>query len=177
MSLSTLNHRTLECVLTSPFPHPEGLKYKSFNVLQQGVAGVITTGIRPRSGLNVAANGITDSVLRGGPALLANAPTKSFDLQSLYLACVVNSVESVAGVPQQCTIAFTAYKKGSAGKPFQTVNKQFNPTNKVLSDMRRADFPSSWTGLEKVEVAVVQATSTEPLNALLIDDVKYVVNK
>lgn len=153
-----------------------GLTYKSFNVLQQGVAGIITTGVQPQSGLQVAANGITDSVLRGGPAFLPAKGTKSFDLESLYLACVVNSVESAAGVPQQCTIAFTAYKAGSS-KPFQTVNKQFNPTNPVLSKMSRADFPSSWSGLQRVDIATVQATTTSTLSGLLIDNVAYKLNK
>lgn len=157
-------------------PKLVGLVYNSFNVLQQGVLGIITTGIKPQSGLNVAANGITDSVLRGGPAISPAKGYKSFDLQSLYFACVVNSVESAAGVPQQCTIAFTAYKPGSS-KPFETINKQFNPTNPLLSKMVKAEFPRSWTKLARVDVATVQATTTSTLSGLLIDNVSYKLNK
>ena len=80
------------------------------------------------------------------------------------------------GVPQQCTIAFTAYKVGKSS-PYQTVNVQFNPTNKVLSNMVKATFPKGFTGLSRVEVSVVQATSTSPLNALLMDNVSYKLNK
>lgn len=154
----------------------EGLKYTSFNVLQQGVAGVITTGVTPQSGRNVASNGITDSVLNGAPSIAPAKGYKSFDLQSLYLACVVNSVESAAGVPQQCTIAFTAYKYGSKSA-FQTVNQQFNPTNAVLSKMTKATFPTSWYNLARVDVAVVQSTTSSTLSGLLIDNVAYKVNK
>jgi len=45
-------------------------------VLVQGVAGIITTGIQPQSGVQVAANGITDSVLNGAPALTPASPYK-----------------------------------------------------------------------------------------------------
>lgn len=161
----------------NPVGNYKGLNYRSFNVLQPGVLGVVqVAGIKPQSSPNVAANSITGTVLTGSPALIVNSQYTSFDLQSLYLACVVNSASSVAGVPQQCTIAFTAYKAGSK-TAFQTINKQFDPTNAVLSNMVKTTFPSSWNKLQRVEVAAVQATSTEPLNAVFIDSVSYKLNK
>lgn len=89
---------------------------------------------------------------------------------------MVNSAESVAGVPQPCTIAFTAYKAGS-GVPFQTLNRNFDPSDPLLSRMAKAGFPKSWSKLGRVEVAVVQAATTEALNGLLIDDVAYKLYK
>ena len=121
----------------------------------------------------------TASPATSSPAPRPLSPAKPYntlDLQSLYFACVVNSVESAAGVPQQCTIAFTAYKKGSQS-PFQTINKQFNPTNAVLSKMAKATFPRSWEGVERVDIAIVQSTTGASLSGLLIDDVAYKLNK
>lgn len=52
----------------------KGLKYKAFDVLVQGVGGVFVTGIVPQSGTQVAANGITDDILSGAPALIPASP-------------------------------------------------------------------------------------------------------
>lgn len=68
-----------------------GLTYNAFNVLQQGVLGIIAAGIKPQSGTQVASNGITDSVLSGGPAILPASPYKSFNLKSFFFGCVANS--------------------------------------------------------------------------------------
>ena len=68
-----------------------GLSYNAFNVLEQGVAGIITAGITPQSGTQVASNGITDSVLDGVPAISPISPYKSFTLKSFYFGCVANS--------------------------------------------------------------------------------------
>jgi len=39
--------------------------------------------------------------------------------------------------------------------------------------MHKVEFPVSWFGLEKVDIAVVSAATTETLTALLIDTVSY----
>lgn len=90
------------------------------------------------------------------------APTISFDLEYVYFACVVNSIESVTEIPEDCTVAFTGYKKDKP-TPEKTVNFQFNPTNPLLSDMIKATFPRSFTGLDRVEVSFVQALSPASL--------------
>jgi hypothetical protein len=82
----------------------------------------------------------------------------------------------VAGVPQQCTVAFTSYYPGSS-KPYQTINAQFNPTNAVLSKMTKVSFPSSWKKMGKVSVAIVQSTTSSSLTGLLIDNVSYKLYK
>lgn len=143
----------------------KGLKYNSLNVLQAG------TAVKAQSGANVAANSITGTILTGGPSISAST-VKSFDLQNLYFGCAANTLQSAASVPQQCTIAFTAFKAGSS-VAYDTINAQFNPDNAVSSKMTQVKFPSSWTKLGNVEISVVQATTTELLNALLIDNVSY----
>lgn len=152
----------------------KGLQYNSFDVLVQGVAGVFVTGIIPQSGDQVAANSITGDVLSGAPAFIPASPYKTLNLQSLYMACVANSVESVTGVPEQCTIAFTAYLPGS-NVAYQTINEQFDPTNAVLSKMTKVTFPAEWIQMAKIEIAIVQSTTTSALTALLLDNVAYSV--
>ncbi len=89
----------------------KGLKYRSLNVLQVGVLGAAqVAGLKPQSGSQVAANSITGTVLTGAPSISVASPYKSFDLQSLYFGCAVNSAASAVGVPQQCTIAFVSLK-------------------------------------------------------------------
>lgn len=81
-------------------------------------------------------------------------------------------MESAAGVPQQCTLAITAYRPGS-NVAYQTVNEQFNPTNTVLSTMSKVTFPSSWQKIGRVDFAIVQSTLTSQLTGLLIDNIDY----
>ncbi|EHK97891.1 hypothetical protein GLAREA_06337 [Glarea lozoyensis ATCC 20868] len=156
----------------NPIGTYKGLQYRSFNLLQVGLLGAIPppVGINPPSPFNVAANSITGTILTGSPAFIASS-VKSFDIYSTYIACVANTALSVAGLPTQCTISFTAYKKDKT-TVFDTVNAQFNPTG-LLSDMYKVVFPSSWTDLRQVDIAIVQATLTSTLSALFIDDVKY----
>lgn len=146
-----------------------GLNYQGFDVLQAGLLGI--NAVTAESGINVAANSIVGDILQGSPAFIA-ATVSTFDLQSLYFGCVVNTLESAVSVPEECTIAFTAFKKGSS-TPYETVNQQFNPSNPLISGMTEVTFPSSWKGLERVEISIVQALLTSTLSALLIDNVAY----
>ncbi|KAK3714703.1 hypothetical protein LTR37_007683 [Vermiconidia calcicola] len=150
----------------------KGLVYRSFNVLQPGVLGAVVVGLKPQSSKNVAANSITASILTGSPALTPAPPFKSFILHSVFFGCVANTVSSVATVPQQCTVAFTAYKPGSS-VPFGTINQQFDPTGPVLSSLNKATFPESWGKVGKISVAIVQATTTSTLTGLFLDDAQY----
>ncbi|KAF7196701.1 hypothetical protein HII31_02071 [Pseudocercospora fuligena] len=159
----------------TPVPNPyKGLNFKSWDVLQAGVAGQVPAGVLPQSGTQTAVTGVTNSVLTGGPAFIPSGGYKTLDLQSLYFGCVANTVTSVAGVPQQCTIAFTAYLPGST-VAYQTINQQFDPTNAVRSNMVKATFPSTWIKMGRIDIAVVQSTTTSTLTGLLIDNVAYKV--
>lgn len=162
--------------LLSPVGKYKGLNYRSFDVSGLGLAGTQTLGFKPQSGQNVAGAGLLTQGTTGSTALIPASPYKSFDLKSLYFACAVNSIESAVFVPEQCTVAFTAYKPGS-NVAYQTINQQFNPTNPTLSKMRKATFPSTWQKMGKIEIAVVQAASTPTLTGLGIDNVAYTLYK
>lgn len=159
----------------SPIGVYKGLEYRALDTLIQGLLGQTITGVVPHSGDQVAANGVTDNLLTGsGPALIPADGNKALDLESLYFGCVVNSAETAAGVPSECTVAFTAYLPGQA-VAYETINQQFNPKNPLRADMTKAVFPKTWVKMGKIEIAVVQALATSTLTGLLLDDVKYTV--
>lgn len=149
----------------------KGLDWAALDVLSAGAAG-IATGVLPQSGDIVAENAITNTLLEGGISITASS-VKSFDLQKLYFGCVISTIETVASAPQQCTVAFTAYKKGSS-TPFKTINQSFNPDGQVVSRMTEATFDSKdFSGLDRVDVAVVSGLTPTDLASLLIDNVSY----
>lgn len=153
----------------NPVGNYKGLNWNALDVLQAGVLGI--NAVLPQSGINVAANGVTDTLLAGGISITAQS-VKSFDLEYAYFGCVVNTLETAASVPQACTVAFSGYKKGS-NKVFKTVNQQFNPTNALISKMTKATFDSAFKGLDRVDVAVVGGVTPSALTGLLIDNVQY----
>ncbi|KAM0718843.1 hypothetical protein Q7P37_005915 [Cladosporium fusiforme] len=153
----------------NPVGNYKSLNWRGLDVLQAGVLGI--NAVRPQSGINVAANGVTSTLLQGGISITAQS-VKSFDLQYAYFGCVVNTVETAASVPQACTVAFSGYKKGQS-KVFKTVNQQFNPTNLLISKMTKATFDSAFAGLDRVDVAVVGGVTPSTLTGLLIDNVQY----
>ena len=153
----------------NPVGSYKGLKYNSLDILQTGVLGI--SGTPAQSGNQVAAASITNYLATGGVSIAADT-VKYFDLQSLYFLCAVDTVSSAVGVPEECSVAFTAYKKGS-DVAYDTLNAQFNPDTALSSKMHKVKLPVSWFGLEKVDIAVVSAATTETLTALLIDTVSY----
>lgn len=156
----------------NPVGNYRGLKWQGFDVLQAGVAGI--NAVLPQSGINVAANSIVSDTLQGGISLTP-LTAKSFDFQSLYFGCVVNTVETAASAPEQCTVAFTAYKDGKS-IAHTTINEPFTPTNPLISKMAKATFPSSFSGLDRLDIAVVQSITPGTLTALEIDNVSYQLN-
>lgn len=154
----------------NPVGNYKGLNWKALDVLQAGVGGI--NAVLPQSGKNVAANGITSTILQGGGISITAQSVKSFDLEYAYFGCVVNTVETAASIPQACTVAFSGYKKGQS-KVFKTVNQQFNPTNPLISKMSKAAFDSAFAGLDRVDVAVVGGITPSTLTGLLIDNVQY----
>jgi hypothetical protein len=169
--LATFDDRTALIGLSevNPVGNYKGLNWKALDVLQAGVLGI--NAVLPQSGINVAANGFTNTLLEGGISITAQS-VKSFDLHYAYFGCVVNTVETAASVPQACTVAFSAYKKGQS-EVFRTVNQQFDPTNPLLSKMTKATFDFAFADLDRVDVAVVGGLTPGTLTGLLIDNVQY----
>ncbi|GAB7366176.1 hypothetical protein MBLNU230_g7736t1 [Neophaeotheca triangularis] len=161
-----------------------GIDFNSFNVLLAGPPRILgipldraLPGLKPRSQRNYAANSVTGTLLTGSPAFIVDDDNfKSFDLQSVFFGCAANSVTSLIGVPQSCTIAFTAHRRGQDGA-FETINMQFTPDNPVRSELTKANFPKTWSNLERVDIAIVQATTPPSLSALIIDDASYKLNQ
>ncbi|KAM0696564.1 hypothetical protein Q7P36_003812 [Cladosporium allicinum] len=169
--LATFDDRTAipAVSLINPVGNYKGLNWKALDILQAGVNGF--GAIIPQSGTIVAANGVPDTIRDGGISITAQS-VKSFDLHYAYFGCVVDTVETAASVPQACTIAFSAYKKGQS-EVYKTVNVQFNPSNPLISKMTKATFDSSFAGLDRVDVAVVGGLTPSALTGLLIDNVQY----
>ncbi|THY13034.1 hypothetical protein D6D00_10286 [Aureobasidium pullulans] len=103
-----------------------------------GVLGI--SGTPAQSGNQVAAASITNYLATGGVSIAADT-VKYFDLQSLYFLCAVDTVSSAVGVPEECSVAFTAYKKGS-DVAYDTFNAQFNPDTALSSKMHKVEFLS-----------------------------------
>jgi hypothetical protein len=169
--LATFDDRTsiIGVSVINPVGNYKGLNWKGLEVLQPGVLGI--SPIIPQSGINVAANGAPTQLLQGGISITAQS-VKAFDLQQAYFGCTVNTVETAASLPQACTVAFSGYKKGQS-EVFKTVNVQFNPENPVSSKMAKAEFDSSFAGLDRVDVALVAGLTPTTLAGLLIDNVQY----
>jgi hypothetical protein len=169
--LATFDDRTAipAVSLINPVGNYKGLNWKALDILQAGLNG--QGAVIAQSGANVAANGVPDTIRDGGISITAQS-VKSFDLHYAYFGCVVDTVETAASVPQACTIAFSAYKKGQS-EVYKTVNVQFNPSNPLISKMTKATFDSSFAGLDRVDVAVVGGLTPSALTGLLIDNVQY----
>ena len=169
--LATFDDRTAipAVSLINPVGNYKGLNWKALDILQAGLNG--QGAVIAQSGANVAANGVPDTIRDGGISITAQS-VKSFDLHYAYFGCVVDTVETAASVPQACTIAFSAYKKGQS-EVYKTVNVQFNPSNPLILKMTKATFDSSFAGLDRVDVAVVGGLTPSGLTGLLIDNVQY----
>ena len=123
----------------NPVGSYKGLKYNSLDILQTGVLGI--SAAPAQSGTQVAAASITNYLNTGGVSIAADT-VKYFDLQSLYVLCAVDTVTSAVGVPEECSVAFTAYKLNS-DVAYDTFNFQFNPDTPLSSQMDKVVFPGS----------------------------------
>jgi hypothetical protein len=169
--LATFDDRTSIPAVSeiNPVGNYKGLNWKALDILQAGVNGF--GAVIAESGANVAANGVSDTLLDGGISITAQS-VKKFDLHYAYFGCVVDTVETAASVAQACTVAFSGYKKGQS-EVYKTVNVQFDPTNPLASKMTRADFDFSFADLDRVDIAVVGGLTPIALTGLLIDNVQY----
>ncbi|KAK4548458.1 hypothetical protein LTR36_009368 [Oleoguttula mirabilis] len=141
-----------------------GLNYTSFAVLsiEEGENAII-----PQSVPSVATHYISE-----GAISITAATVKSFDLLSLYFGCTEGFRLTGLTRPEQCTVAFTVYKQGIAAV-FQTFLGQYDPTDPVIASMTNVPFPTNFTGLDRVDIKVVQTTLTPRVTAVLIDNVAY----
>ncbi|KAI9706120.1 MAG: hypothetical protein M1836_005526 [Candelina mexicana] len=152
------------------------LNYSAFNFLNAGVEGAVVTGVVPQSPPICIATGINENVIAGTAQITRNyvgSKVQYFDLVSFYFGCVVNTVETVAGAPEMCTISVTGFRPGSPSKAVDTIDFTFSPKASVSASMIQAVLPSTFSGLERVEFAIVEATGTSTTSAMLVDNVKY----
>jgi hypothetical protein len=76
----------------------------------------------------------------------------------------------VGSVPIPCTVAFTVVKNNSDQGDGErvTVNIPFGSENPVISHLQRAVFEGKeWSGLNELEVAIVQSSSTATFDYLV----------
>lgn len=148
------------------------IQYNGFDAIQTRVNGTVLTGLVPESGDQVAVTGVLHSIIEGAPALSPALPYKDFELLSTFFECTVNTVASLSGAPEPCTVVFTAYKPGKT-VAFDTINEQFNPATPTLSNLTEAIFPQAWSNLGKVEIAIVASTVATDSLALFLDNTRY----
>jgi hypothetical protein len=83
----------------------------------------------------------------------------------------------VGSIPVSCIVAFTGVRNSLEQGDGErvTVNIPFATENPILSHLRRAEFEGEeWTNLNKLEIAIVQSSSTDTLTVLYVDNIKYV---
>lgn len=159
--------------LTSNPLLPEATPVGDYMGLQWGGYVVTSTAlvpippVQPQSGKQVAANGAE----LGPMSITTDSKTKAFTPESLYFGCLANTGATVASVPETCTLAFTAYRGDFA---FETINESFQPTNAVSSKMVKVEFPLSFSGLTRMDVAVVSSADPEAITGVSVDSVSYI---
>jgi hypothetical protein len=167
--------------IVNPVGLYRGLRYQSFNIVGAGVAlspnleVPPVLGLLPQSADIVIVASVVSQTLNG-PAAIYAATIPSFVLQELYFGCEVSDGTEVGSVPIPRTVAFTGVKNNldQGDGERVTVNIPFGPENPVLSHLQRAVFEGKeWSGLNKLEVAIVQSSSTATLTVLYIDNIKY----
>lgn len=160
--------------LLTPVGVYDSLYYATYTVAQQGVAGMVTAGIRPASGNNVAATGIA-SQLGQTPAITSNyagSNVSFFDLRQFYMGCVLNiAANSAEEVPSACTVLATGYT-GSLNRGSQMF--VFVPDNAVVANEQKYNFnPLIFNAVTNVTLQVVVATGGAAATAMVMDNVIY----
>ena len=103
--------------------------------------------------------------------------TKSFDLQSLYFACVLEVPVDV-GQPVDCTISLTGIKAGS-GHTIGPLYLKFSPAGLgQVSPMALGTVGGAFVGLSDVRIAILELSLPPQVQSaavvIHIDDVKYI---
>lgn len=159
--------------ITSNPALPETSLVGDYMGLQWGGFAATSTALVPiqpvqaQSGKQVAAHGLG----LDPTSITVDSKTRAFSPQSLYFGCVPDTEASVASVPETCTVAFTAYRGDVA---VETINESFKPTNALSSKMVKVNFPASFAGVTRMDMAVVSSEVGETLTAVLIDSASYI---
>ncbi|GAB7366706.1 hypothetical protein MBLNU230_g0664t1 [Neophaeotheca triangularis] len=148
------------------------LQFRALQLVQAGILGQVVVGVDPASGTNYAAHGLVDELTGVGQARIE--PTDAvpfFRVQSLFFACVANTLASLVGLPTACSVAFTGFR---GGEPVATRTVQFNPGFLIFSDMQFVEFGGELGKgkFDRFELSVVSSPLGNALTALLVDSVR-----
>lgn len=148
-----------------------GLNYKVFNVAKSTATLLLSPPSRP----NFAFAGLVGQVTNGNqPQFLPASPSvKYFNLESIAVACAVNS----GVLPVTCTIHVAGKKAQAFGGGSVDIDLIYNPgpaAPNPLKSYSTKTFPKDdWTGLVEVSFSIIQSPNINALTNLLIDDNKY----
>ncbi|KAF7194838.1 hypothetical protein HII31_03859 [Pseudocercospora fuligena] len=159
----------------------------TYNNLDYGTASLVifenapVPAITPKSPNNTATIGIGGTLLGGLSALSLNltpqstikpaGTTKSFDLDSLYIGCALNTMVSVAGVRTPCGVTVTGKDINGDDLPSQSL--EWGPDELLGSSMQYWEL----SGIVEAKEVTIKITSSiaQPLTVVFMDNVKYCV--
>ena len=126
------------------------------------------SAIKARSGHQLAASIVVASGVPN-PSITANYTnfkTKSFDLYSTFLGCVVGSQTGL--VPEPCTLSFTGVKKGGV----KTAPEECVYSGTVKTPASVLCTFSKLSGVQTVEIVVEDSATLGADTIVLLDEVK-----
>ncbi|KAI8942803.1 hypothetical protein NX059_000846 [Plenodomus lindquistii] len=173
---------------------PQGLKLISFVVAKNPENSI--GGTKPQSPPNRASASFVSRVVDGvlvpnfanplqPPAFTVDyegSPFDLFDLESLYLSCLIPSVVPLVRIGTACRVRFEAIKPDGtlkATKVVQYEEKTANPLD--VEEMDPVNF-SDFTGLKEVHIFLEAGPTTinppdEILTGILVDGIKIALHK
>ncbi|KXT12504.1 hypothetical protein AC579_10342 [Pseudocercospora musae] len=137
--------------------------------------------ITPKSPNNTAVIGVGLTLIGGLPTgsvgitpqstIKPAGTTKSFDLDSLYIACGLNAMNSLVGVRTACGVTITGKDINGNDLPSQTL--EWGPDELVGSSMEYWKLD----GIVKAKEVTIKITSSlsQTLTIVFLDNVKYCV--
>lgn len=168
----------------NPIPTPyKGLYYQGISFTTVVRTGLLP-GVLPHSGNNYGAIGLP-TMLQGSPMITTNyadSNIASFQLESFYFGCAVQTATGVTALPTACTINVTGYKgNDNTVADSQQVCSQtysYDPTT-MLGVQQQAFGTFDDCAHQDLQFATISfnlpggLSAASPLSALVIDDVKY----
>lgn len=145
------------------------------------LAGALIPGTQQPIGLktdtqpNVVVFTFRGSVINGAPEIKIpgnGVGAKSFVLKGLSLGCEAATVETVAQPGTACTIVANFSLNG---KPVGSDQAIFIPTG-GLSNLQKFEF-DSYGPIDSVKFTTVVSNLTPVLTAVVMDDMKFTINK
>ena len=145
--------------------------YNSFSYRNE--SGVDALTLQAPSPPNVIATGLVQQTNTGQSAFLPiNDTVLSFDENSIYYACIYNTV-GTAGKTTTCTLQLTGVVSGTGITVVQEL--PYNPTL-LLSKFNFTTFASTFRSLTRVNIAVISAPVPLDLVLPLFDSHTYTAN-